>query len=221
MDHTMTLTPRIQAYVREVGTREHPALAACREATHALGDIAIMQVSPEQGAFLGLIVQMLNAKRVLEIGTFTGYSTMAMALAMPEGGQIITCDRSEEYLAMAQSHWNAGRVAEKIEKRVGPARESLDTLITEASGSPPFDFAFIDADKTQYDAYYERCVTLLRRGGIVALDNMLQMGRVADPDDRSDAVEAIRELNAKISGDTRVDMVLLPIGDGVTLCRKR
>ena len=179
-----------------------------------------MQVSPEQGAFMQLLVKLLGARWTLEVGTFTGYSALVVAEALPDDGRVIACDVSEEWTSVGRPFWERAGVADKIDLRLKPAVDTLEELI--ASGDAgSFDFAFIDADKVNYDAYYERCLTLLRRGGVIGIDNVLWGGRVADERVRDDDTRAIRALNAKVNTDDRVDATMLPIGDGLTLAVKR
>jgi caffeoyl-CoA O-methyltransferase len=179
-----------------------------------------MQIGPDQGLFLGLLVRMLDARRVVEVGTFTGYSALAMAMALPPGGRIVCCDISEEYTAVARRYWKEAGVADRIDLRLGPAKETLAKLLaTDGPGS--HDLAFIDADKTGYDAYYEACLQLLRPGGIIAIDNVLWSGRVADPAVTDADTAALRALNAKVRDDRRVDAVVLTVGDGLTLARRK
>jgi predicted O-methyltransferase YrrM len=178
-----------------------------------------MQIAPEQGAFLGLLCKILGARQTLEIGTFTGYSALSVALALPDDGRVVALDVSREYTDRARGYWTEAGLERRIDLRLGPAMESLDRMIANREG--PFDLAFIDADKANYDAYYERALKLLRPGGVVALDNMLWNGAVADPAiDDADTV-ALRTLNEKIQADERVDMALATIADGVMLARKR
>jgi caffeoyl-CoA O-methyltransferase len=209
----------LRDYVRRVGVREHPALARLRAANrdHPRGS---MQVDPDEGALLGLLVRILGARNVLEVGTFTGYSSTAMALALPPGGRVVCCDISREYTDVARQVWADAGVADRVELRLGPALETLETLLAEG-GEGTFDLAFIDADKPGYDAYYERALRLVRPGGVVAIDNVLWSGRVADPSVTDESTAAIRALNEKIAADERVDHVLLPIRDGLTLARVR
>lgn len=210
-------TDVIEAFVWQ-HTRENPVAARLRAHTATLPR-AGMQVGPDQAALLGFLVTTLAARRVLEIGTFTGYSALAMAMALPADGQLVTCDRDVEMTDIARGFWRDARVDGRIELRLGEALETLQAM-RDAPGEP-FDFAFIDADKTSYDAYYEHCLALLRPGGLIALDNMLWHGRVADAaHDDADTV-ALRALNHKIRDDVRVDSVLLTVGDGMTLVRRR
>jgi caffeoyl-CoA O-methyltransferase len=209
---------RLFDYVVRVGAREHPVLTRCREET-VRHPHAGMQIGPDQGAAMALITQLMNVRRYLEIGTFTGYSALAVALALPEDGKAVCCDVSKEYTDLARRYWEEAGVLSKIELRLGPAVETLDRMI--ASGEPAYDLAFIDADKPRYDAYYERTLNLIRPGGLIALDNMLWSGDVADPAKTDENTAAIRALNQKIHDDPRVDMAMLALGDGVMLARKR
>ncbi len=221
MKRSITLSDSLLDYIHHIGTREHPVLAQCREETAALGPQAIMQISAEQGAFMAMLVRLIEARQTLEIGTFTGYSALAIALALPHDGRLIACDIDPDRMKMASRYWQEAGVADKIDAKIGPAVDTLQTLIDEEAGKTMFDFAFIDADKTNYDSYYEYCLKLVRAGGLIAIDNVLWSGSVIDPDDTSDDTVAIRLLNNKIAEDERVDIALVPIGDGVTLCRKR
>ncbi|HSK94099.1 MAG TPA: class I SAM-dependent methyltransferase [Candidatus Angelobacter sp.] len=212
-ERTIELTDELLAYVRDVGVREHPVLARLRAETQRMPE-AQMQIGPEQGAFMALLVRLLGARRILEIGTFTGYSSTAMALALPADGRIVCLDVSTEWTDVARRAWADTGVADRVDLRIGPAAESLQDLEDDA-----FDLAFIDADKTSYDAYYEGCLRVVRPGGLILLDNVLQHGRVVAPDD--DNARAIHALNQKIAADDRVDHVLLPLADGLTLARRR
>lgn len=214
-ERTLTLTDELIDYVRRVGVREHPVLAQLREDTAPMPEHS-MQIAPEQGAFMALIVKLLGARRVLEIGTFTGYSSTAMALALPEGGRLTCLDVSREWTDRARQTWADAGVADRIELILAPATESLAALDDDS-----FDLAFIDADKTSYDAYYEGCLRVVRPGGLVLIDNVLQGGRVVEPGAESDNVRAIQALNDKIASDERVDIVLLPLADGLTMARRR
>jgi len=220
MVKTLSYTDAVFNYVIDVGVREHPVLATCRKETMAMGDVFQMQIAPEQGAFMALTAQLMNAKRYIEVGTFTGYSALAVALALPEDGHVDALDISEEYMAKARGYWAAAGQARKITGHVRPAVETLDRFLAEGKAGQ-YDFAFIDADKGSYDAYYERMLKLVRPGGLVAIDNVLWSGNVVKASDTSDSTVAIRKLNAKIKGDTRVDTVLLPVADGIFMCRKR
>jgi caffeoyl-CoA O-methyltransferase len=180
-----------------------------------------MQIAPEQGRFMALLVQLMDARRYLEVGTFTGYSSLAVALAMPDDGQIIACDVSEEYTAVARRYWEEAGVARRIDLRIGPTLNTLKALLHDDDERRDFDFIFIDADKANYNSYYEKCLDLLRPGGLIALDNTLWGGKVADPAVTDIDTSALRKLNTKLYADERIDMSMVPIGDGLTLCRKR
>jgi caffeoyl-CoA O-methyltransferase len=211
-------TEKLRDYVERIGSREHPALRRCREETAKL-PTANMQIAPEQGAFLALLAKLVGARHTLEIGTFTGYSALSVALALPEGGRVIALDVNKDYTDRARHYWSEAGMDERIELRLGPGVESLDRMIAEGEG--PFDMAFIDADKENYDRYYERALRLIRQGGVIALDNMLWSGAVADTSVNDPETSALRALNAKIHADERVDMALATIADGVMLARKR
>jgi caffeoyl-CoA O-methyltransferase len=219
VNRSLVLDERVYAYLMRVGLREPPILARLRQETAALPD-ATMQISPEQGQLMALLAELIGAERYLEIGTYTGYSSLAVALAMPPGGRLVCCDKNQAWTAIARRYWHQAGVAERIELRLGAAGDSLDALIATGHAGD-FDFAFIDADKSAYDGYYERCLTLVRRGGLIAIDNVLWSGAVADPDRQDADTAALRALNQKIHGDDRVSLSLLPIGDGLTLARKR
>jgi len=218
MSRTMPVTEELLAYLAQVGVREHPVQKLCRDETTKM-PMAMMQIGPEQGAFMALIAKLIDATRYLEIGSFTGYSALSVALALPPAGRVVALDVSKEFTDHARRYWKEAGVDSTIDLRLGPAIDSLDRMIAAAEG--PFDFAFIDADKSNYDAYYERVLKLLRPGGLVALDNMLWSGLVADPRATDAETSALRALNHKIHGDDRVDMALAAIGDGVMLARKR
>lgn len=198
---------------------EPELLAQLRQETaqHPMGR---MQIAPEQGQLMALLVQLMGAKRTLEIGVFTGYSALAVALALPADGCLIACDTSEECTAIARRYWQKAGVAHKIDLRLAPALETLDRLLAEGQANR-FDFAFIDADKSNYDAYYERSLQLVRVGGLIAIDNVLWYGRVADPDIQDRRTTRLRELNRKLHRDPRVAISLIPIGDGLTLALKQ
>jgi predicted O-methyltransferase YrrM len=214
-NRTLNLTDDLVDYVRRYGVREHPALARLRDDTSSM-PMAQMQIASEQGAFMALLVRLVGARRILEIGTFTGYSSTAMALALPPDGRIVCLDVSEEWTSRAQEAWADAGVADRAELRIGPAAESLETLDDDS-----FDLAFIDADKTGYDTYYEGCLRVVRPGGLILIDNVLQGGRVVDPSADDENVQAIRALNEKIASDERIDMTLLPVADGLTMARIR
>ncbi len=217
---TLTLDDRLHDYVL-AHNREHAELAELRTAT-ASHPRANMQISPEQGALLQMLVRLTGARRTIEIGVFTGYSALAVALALPAEGRILACDISDEYTRVGRPYWERAGVASRIELVLGPALQTLDTRL-EAGEAGCYDFAFIDADKAHYDGYYERCLQLLRTGGLIAFDNVLWSGRVAQPvDAAADAdTAALQALNTKLHRDERIDLSLLPIGDGLTLARKR
>ncbi|MCS6800398.1 MAG: class I SAM-dependent methyltransferase [Chloroflexota bacterium] len=215
----LVMTDALYDYLRSVALRE-PAVAQRLRAETARLPMAIMQIPPEQGQFMALLVRLIGAKRCLEIGTFTGYSALAVAQALPADGRLICCDISEEWTAIARRYWQEAGVADKIDLRLAPAQETLSALIAGGEAGT-FDFVFIDADKTGYDAYYEAALTLLRPGGLIVLDNMFMGGRVADPTAAGDGVEAVRRLNAKLRDDPRVEIAMLPLADGVTLAMKR
>ena len=212
------LDDTLRAYLVAHSAREHPAQVALREATRT-HRAAGMQIGPEQAQFMALLVKLMGVRRAIEIGVFTGYSALTVALAMPDDGRLLACDISDEYTRVGRPFWEAAGVAGKIDLKLAPAIETLDAHIA-AGESGCFDFAFIDADKASYDAYYERCLVLLRPGGLIAIDNVLWGGAVARPADDADT-KALQALNDKIHADERVDMAMLPIGDGVTLARKR
>jgi caffeoyl-CoA O-methyltransferase len=211
------LTPELHAYLVEHSTPLDEVQRALVEETSQLGDIARMQVAPEQGAFLSLLAAVTGARRVIEVGTFTGYSALCLARGLPEDGRLVCCDVSEEWTAVARRHWEAAGVARRIELRLGPALDTLRSLPTD----PDVDLAFIDADKGSYVDYYEELLVRLRPGGLVVVDNVLWSGRVLDPDaDDADTV-ALRAFNDRVAADARVEVVMLPVADGLTLARKR
>lgn len=213
-DNTINLTPDLYAYYQNISLREPKSLQKLRQQTHKMS-MGHMQISPEQGQFMQFLVKLIKAKRTLEIGCFTGYSAMTVALALPENGKVITCDINAEWTKLAKKYWEMGKVSHKIELRLAPALETLQKLRKNS-----FDFAFIDADKKNYDAYYEQCLRLVRIGGLIAIDNVLWDGKVADEKYQDENTQAIRALNAKILKDKRVEMSMLPIGDGLTLVIK-
>lgn len=216
----MAIPQRVIEYLRANGVREAPVLARLRAETARLPN-ARMQIAPEQeGALLQMLVRLIGARRCVEVGTFTGYSALAVALALPDDGRITACDISEEWTQVARRYWVEAGVAGKIDLRLAPASETLDALIV-GGAAGTIDFAFIDADKTGYDAYYERLLTLLRPGGLIVFDNVLWGGSVADPADHSADTVALRALNAKLATDQRIDLCMVPVGDGFSLCRKR
>lgn len=208
------LSDALYAYITEVGVRETRVQRALRAETAKLPR-GQMQIGPDQGALLQLLVRLLHAKRCIEIGTFTGYSALAVALALPSNGKIICCDVSAEWTAIARRYWKKAGVDRKIDLRIAPALETLAGL----KGS--FDFAFIDADKPSYWKYFERCLALLRKGGLIAVDNTLWGGSVINPEKQSESTRALRVFNKRVARDRRVDIALVPIGDGLTLAVKR
>jgi predicted O-methyltransferase YrrM len=216
---TLAMTEALYGYLLKTTLREPELLARLRAETAALPS-AGMQISPEQGQLMGLLIELIGARRALEVGVFTGYSSTAVALALPADGKLVACDVSAEWTDIARRYWREAGVDSKIELCVQPALQTLADLLA-AGQAGTFDFAFIDADKTSYDAYYERCLTLLRVGGLIAVDNTLWSGAVADEADQRESTRAIRALNAKIAADARVTASLVPIGDGLYLARKR
>jgi caffeoyl-CoA O-methyltransferase len=215
---SLELDDRLYDYLLKFGVRENELLKELRAETSKLSG-AGMQIGPDQGAFMGMLVELTGAKRALEIGTFTGYSSLCVAAAMPADGKLICCDVSEEYTTIARSYWRRAGLESKIELRIGPAVATLDALIE--AKAPAFDFVFIDADKGNYPNYYERALQLVRTGGLIAIDNVLWGGGVADPKEQDDDTKTIRALNEKVRSDERVTLSLVPIGDGLTLARKR
>ena len=218
MTRHLAMSDRIEAYVL-AHTHESEVARRLRVETATLPQ-AGMQIGPDQAAFLALLVRSIGAQRCLEIGTFTGYSALAIAAALPDTGKLVCCDISEEWTAIARRYWQDAGVAARIEMRLAPALVTLRDLLAH-DGEGSYDFAFIDADKSGYDSYYEASLKLLRPGGLIALDNMLWSGRVADAQQHDTDTDAIRALNAKIHADTRVEATLLTIGDGVTVVHKR
>jgi predicted O-methyltransferase YrrM len=209
---------RLQAYILANEPPEHEELRKLRDLTEAMPN-ARMQILPEQGHFLAFLVTLIGARRILEVGTFTGYSAMALALALPADGRVVTCDLNEEPIGVGRPCWERAGVAAKIDVVIGPAVDTLGRL--ERGNDETFDLAFIDADKMAYDRYYEFALRLVRPGGLIVFDNMLQRGEVADPHNIDPRTVSVRALNAKIARDDRVDRVMLPIADGMTLTRRR
>ncbi len=218
-NRSITLDDRLHSYMLGVSLREPPLLARLRNETAEMPEHN-MQIAPEQGQFMALLVRLLNVRRYLEIGVFTGYSSLAVALAMPRDGQITGLDSSETFTRVACRYWQEAGVADRVDLRLAPALDSLGRMLDEEA-TRPFDLAFIDADKGNYAAYYEKCLELVRPGGVIAIDNTLWHGTVADPSVDDPDTEAIRSLNMHLHTDERVDLSLVPIGDGLTLCRKR
>ena len=216
---SLAVTDELWNYVRRVTLREPDVLRRLREET-AKEPMARMQISPEQGQFMALLVHALGARKTLEIGVFTGYSSLAVALALPDEGRVIACDINKQWTSVARRYWREAGVERKIELRLAPALETLDALLAEGQAGS-FDFAFIDADKENYANYFERTLTLLRPGGLIAIDNVLWSGRVLDASDNSTDTRAIRAINERLRDDDRIWLSMLPIGDGVTLACKR
>ncbi|HKR77755.1 MAG TPA: class I SAM-dependent methyltransferase [Rhodanobacter sp.] len=217
-NRSLNLDDTLYGYLLAQSLREHPEQIALREATRGHPG-ARMQISPEQGQFMALLVKLLGARRTIEIGVFTGYSALSVALALPDDGRILACDISDEYTSVGRPYWKRAGVAHKIDLRLAPALQTLDAEL-EAGASGRYDFAFIDADKTGYADYYERCLQLLRQGGLIAIDNVLWSGAVAHPA-QDDDTRALQALNQRLHHDERIDLSMLPVGDGLTLARKR
>ena len=218
-NRSIVLTDRTYEYLLDVSLREAPVLRDLREAT-ASHPMVVMQISPEQGQFMAMLARLAGARRCLEVGVFTGYSSLAVALALPADGHIIACDIDEDFTRMAVDFWRRAGVEDKIQLKLAPAVETLDALLADGQAGQ-FDFAFIDADKVNYQQYYDRILKLIRTGGLIAVDNTLWSGQLADPEvDDADTV-ALRSFNKSLHGDDRVDLSLVPIGDGLTLARKR
>lgn len=218
-NQTLSLDNPLYDYLLSISLREPEILQQLREET-AQHPMANMQISPEQGQFMGLLVQLMGAVKTLEIGVFTGYSSLCVAFALPAKGQVVACDISEEYTTIARRYWQAAGVAHKISLQLGPALRTLDKLLA-AGQAGTFDFAFIDADKGNYEAYYERSLQLIRTGGLIAIDNVLWSGRVVDAQVQDQATTAIRAFNKKLRRDPRITLSVVPIGDGLTLALKR
>ncbi|WDG51924.1 class I SAM-dependent methyltransferase [Pseudomonas chlororaphis] len=216
---TLNLDDALYHYLLDVSLRETPLLRRLRDETQAL-PMARWQVAPEQGQFLALLIKLIGARRVLEVGTFTGYSALSMAAALPEDGQLICCDIPGDYNATARRYWQEAGIAGRIELRLAPALETL-ARIEQEKGEGGFDLVFIDADKANYPAYLESALRLLRVGGLAVFDNTLWSGRVLEENPQSEDTRAIQALNRALKDDPRVDLSLLPLGDGLTLCRKR
>jgi predicted O-methyltransferase YrrM len=216
---TFCLPEDLYRYVLATSLREPEVLRRLREET-ARHPMARMQIAPEQGQLMGLLVELMGARRALEIGVFTGYSALCVARALPNDGVLVACDLSEEWTAVARRYWQEAGVAQRIDLRLAPALDSLDALLADGQAGS-FDFAFIDADKESYPTYYERCLSLVRLGGLIAVDNTLWNGDVINPEDQSVDTRAIRAFNEMLHQDDRVTLSLVPIGDGLTLARKR
>src|SRR3954464_6675668 len=216
-DKFITLTPELYSYVVDHGAREDDVLRRLAEETEKLGDIAIMQIAPEQGAFMSLLARAIGARRALELGTFTGYSAICIARGLADGGTLVTCDVSGEWTEIARRYFEEAGVTDRVDLRLGPALDTLRELPSDES----FDFAFIDADKTEYPDYYEECLRLLRPGGVMMLDNVLRGGQVLDGDAGDERTIRTREGNDRALADERVDVAMLGVADGITLALKR
>lgn len=219
-NRTIQVDDHLYDYILSVSSREPDLMRRLRDETAALGAVFRMQISPEQGQLMFLLAQLVGARRTLEVGVFTGYSALSVALALPEDGKVVACDVSEEWTSIGRRYWAEAGVAHKIDLRIAPAMETLDGLIAEGQQGS-FDFAFIDADKGNYAGYFERALVLLRAGGLIAVDNTLWSGRVADPAENDADTVAIRAFNESLHHDPRISLSLLPIGDGLTLAMKR
>jgi caffeoyl-CoA O-methyltransferase len=215
-DKFTQMTPELYRYMVHVGTRRDDVLVRLAEETEALGGIAVMMMSPEQGAFTTLLAKVTGARRALEVGTFTGYGSISIARGLAEGGLLVTCEIEESYSEIARGFIAEAGLDDRIDIRMGPALETMQTL----PADEPFDLVFIDADKTGYGDYYEEALRLTRLGGLILIDNVFRGGDVVDPENSDDATLAIRALNEKISGDERVEIAMVPISDGLTLARK-
>ncbi len=218
-NQTLGLPDDLRDYLLRVGVREAPILRRLRDETASLPQHN-MQIAPEQGALMAMLVQVSGARRCIELGTFTGYSSLAVALALPPDGRMVCCDVSREWTDIAARYWAEAGVGHKIDLRIGPASATLDALLADG-GADSFDFAFLDADKANYSAYAERLIRLLRPGGLLAVDNVLWSGAVIDPGATDPDTEAVRALNQMLAADDRVDLAMVPIADGLTLARKR
>ena len=218
-NQTLGLNTQLYNYLQSVSLREPEILTQLRQET-AQHPMAQMQIAPDQGQFMALLVQLIGAKKTLEVGVFTGYSSLVVALALPPEGKVVACDVSEEYTSIARRYWQQAGVADKIVLHIAPAEETLKSLLAEGQAGS-FDFAFIDADKSNYEIYYEHALELVRPGGLIIVDNVLWSGRVADPQVQDNRTKAIRSLNQKLHQDQRVTLSLVPIGDGLTLALKR
>ncbi|MBT4710618.1 MAG: SAM-dependent methyltransferase [Alphaproteobacteria bacterium] len=220
-NETLTLTPQAYDYLQRQGVREPQALADLRAATaEQAGAAAGMQIAPEQGAFMAMLVSLMGARKTLEAGVFTGYSAAAVALALPDDGTLVACDISDKWSGLAQEYWQLAGVADKIDLHIAPATQTMDALI-DGGESGTFDFIFLDAEKSEYQAYYIRALALLRPGGLVAIDNVLWSGRVADDTAIDADTVAIRAFNAMVHDDDRVTVSMVPIADGLTLAQKK
>ena len=216
---TKPLDERLRGYLSDIEPSEHEEMRRLREITSEM-PLARFQIAPEQAHLLAFLIRLIGARHALEVGTFTGYSALAVALALPPGGRLVACEIDEQWISIGYPYWQRAGVADKIDVKVGPAQATFG-LLEQSGATGSFDFAFIDANKEDYDSYYELALRLVRPAGVIALDNMFFRGSVADPQDTDPLVSSIRRLNAKISADERVDRVVLPVGDGMTLVRRR
>lgn len=220
MDVTTGMDEGLRSYMLAHGMEETPELRAIRELTHAKTKVPAMQISPEQGSLMQVMARALGVKRYLEVGVFTGYSALSVALALPDDGQVVACDVSEEWTSMAKPHWESAGVAHKIDLRLAPAADTLAGLVEEGQAGT-FDMMFIDADKENYDRYYELGLKLVRPGGMIMIDNVLWGGSVIDSADQRDSTTAIRAINSKVKSDDRVWSTIIPVGDGITLAVRK
>ena len=216
--NTIELNQSLRDYLINVSVKESGVLKDLREETLQLDEFQ-MQISPEQGSFLSFLVKLINAKHTLDIGVFTGYSSLVVALQLPQNGYVTACDTNEEWTEIAQKYWKEAKVEDKIDLHIAPAVETLEKLISNGNEGL-YDFSFIDADKINYKHYFEQSLTLVRKGGVIAIDNVLWGGRVLDNSDTEPATRAIREFNSKLYKDDRVAISMIPIGDGLTLAQK-
>ena len=220
-NETLMLTPQVYDYLVRQGVREPSVLRDLREATaRQAGAAAGMQIAPEQGAFMAMLVSLIGARKTLDVGVFTGYSAAAVALALPDDGTVVACDISDKWSGLAREYWDKAGVADKIDLRIAPAIQTMDALV-DASESGTFDFIFLDAEKTEYEAYYKRALALVRPGGLIAVDNVLWSGRVADDTVMDADTVAIRVFNEMVRHDDRVTLSMVPIADGLTLAQKK
>ena len=220
-NETLMLTPQVYDYLVRQGVREPSVLRDLREATaRQAGAAAGMQIAPEQGAFMAMLVSLIGARKTLDVGVFTGYSAAAVALALPDDGTVVACDISDKWSGLAREYWDKAGVADKIDLRIAPATQTMDALV-DASESGTFDFIFLDAEKTEYEAYYKRALALVRPGGLIAVDNVLWSGRVADDTVMDADTVAIRVFNEMVRHDDRVTLSMVPIADGLTLAQKK
>ena len=215
---TIELNQSLRDYLINVSVKEHSVLKILREETLKLDEFQ-MQISPEQGSFLSFLVNLINAKHTLDIGVFTGYSSLVVALQLPQNGYVTACDTNEEWTEIAQKYWKAAKVEDKIDLHIAPAVKTLEKLISNGNEGL-YDFSFIDADKINYQHYFEQSLTLVRKGGVIAIDNVLWGGRVLDNSDTEPSTRAIREFNSRLYKDERVAISMIPIGDGLTLAQK-